>query len=125
MQDPATQWQDFGSEGRLYDPKYAALEGKILAALEKILSGDFRRTIDNLRDEWLKKTIPETITGRLVLKKIFDKNKVSAQDWFELDYEKLKKVELQNDNLAKFIEEWNYCLRYNSCYFTHEYLEAQ
>ena len=41
-----------------------------------------------------------------------------------MDYEKLKKVELQNDNLSKFIEEWNYCLRYNTCTFSPEYLES-
>ena len=58
-----------------------------------------------------------------MLKKIFDKNHVSAQDLFELDYEKRRKVELKKDILSNFLAEWKCCLRCNTCTFTPAYLE--
>ena len=117
------KWEDFGSAGRLYDPKYQQLDTRILEGLEKILSGEFRRQIENIKDAWLIKRPVEVITGRLVIKRIFDRNKVSAQDWHLVDYDRLKTIELQNDNLSKFMEDWNYCLRHSSCRFTEECLE--
>ena len=43
VQDPATRWFDFGCQGLLCDPEFAVLEGKILAALEKIAQEDLRQ----------------------------------------------------------------------------------
>ena len=45
-------------------------------------------------------------------------------DWLELECEKLKRVDLQSDNLSKFIEEWNYFLRYNTRTLYPAYLES-
>ena len=58
-----------------------------------------------------------------MLKKIFDKNKVSVHDWHFVDYQRLQMIELKNDNLAKFIAEWDYCLLHSTCNFSEQHRE--
>jgi len=95
--------QDFSLLGRLYDKKYATLEIKSMKGLEKILTGDFKRKIDHLKEEFLSKQPVNVVTGRMVVKMILDKNKVTRHDWHLSDLERIKTIELQHDNVAKFV----------------------
>ena len=123
VENPNNKYEDFGCLGRLYRPRYLSLENKIMDALEKIITGDFKRQVDSLRDQWLTRKPVNMITGRLVLKMIHDKNKVSPHDWHLLDYDRIRSIELKNDNLSKFVQEWDTCLLHSSCHFSEEYLE--
>ena len=93
--------------GRLYEPSFAQLGNKILEGLEKIMSGEFKRQADHLRDWWLTLNPVSLLTERLVLKIVFDKNRVDTSNWHWIDYQKLGTVELKNDNLAKLLADWD------------------
>ena len=123
VEKPSNRYEDFGCLGSLYDPKYNSLENKIMEALEKIISGEFKRQVDNLREKWLTQKPVNLLTGRLVLKMIHDKNKVAVHDWHRVDYDRVRTIELKNGNLAKFIQEWDYNLLHSSCQFSEIYLE--
>ena len=97
------------------------MENQIQDALVKIVQGEYRRQIDSLQDLWIHKSPLEASTGRLTIRKLCDMNRASPHDEHLVDFEKLKKVELQNDNLAKFMDDWGCCLRRTSCRFAEDF----
>ena len=48
------KYQDSIVSGRLYDLAFSSMENKILVGLEKIISGEFKRQVDHLRDRGLR-----------------------------------------------------------------------
>ena len=74
VENANNKWEDFGRSGRLYNPQYLILENQIQDALMKIIQGEFRRQIVSVQDQWLHKSPVEAITGRLILKKLYDLN---------------------------------------------------
>ena len=54
---------------------------------------------------------------------VLDTNRTAQSDWHFVDYHKLGTIELKNDNLSKFLAEWNYCSLHSSCRFSEKYMD--
>jgi len=97
---------------------FLTLDAKIASALFDILTGEFKRRVQNLEEKASR--LGKMMTGRQLAWLIYDKMRTSEADGSLLEITDLINVELKGDNLPALINDWDAALEGQS----HEPSEA-
>ena len=87
---------------------FGTLDAKLAAALAKILNGEFEKGIQRRKMEALAAGV--RLTGRQILWLIDEHFRLTQADGDVFGMEALLSCSMKNDNLEKFLEEWEYWL---------------
>ena len=85
--------------------EFETLDAKLAAALTKIISGDFARKVQVLKMNALEKG--QRVSGRQLLAAIDKHFKMTEADGAVFGVEHLLSVVMKNDNLERFLDEWD------------------
>ena len=93
----------------MYKASFATMEAKIVAGIMNILPNDLKRNIDYTKHVYALKRPPQMITGREIIWRIYDYNKISSQAHVVREFQVFINLELRGDNLSNFVTAWDEC----------------
>ena len=108
---------DFADSG-----PFPTWDAKIAAAFAKIITGDLARRVQLLEEKMFREH-QRILKGRQIWWLILQDFKVSGIDEQVIDQADLHAITLHNDNLAKFMHDWEYVLQGIANPPSDEYLE--
>ena len=87
---------------------FHTLHAKLSAALNKIITGEFKRQIDLKKEAASQRG--KMIKGRQILWMVYAQYKLSTIDGNRLNLTDLYAVQLHGDNLVAFLNDWDACI---------------
>ena len=105
MEHPETTYEDLGEPG----DSFATLDAKLASALRKVVDGALGRRITRLSREEARKH-GRQMRGRQVLWLIYQEYKMEERAVGAFSLKELFKIILINDDLVRFIEDWELAL---------------
>ena len=108
--EQAGSYEELAQDGAMYKASFATMEAKIVAGIMNILPNDLKRNIDYTKHRVRMKRPPQMITGREIVWRIYDYNKISSQAHVVREFQDFINLELRGDNLSNFVTAWDKCL---------------
>ena len=105
-------FEELAEDGAKYVPRFATMEAKIATSALSILNGDLKRKVELTKLQYARKKPPQMITGREIIWRIYDHNKISQQAHVKKEFQDFISLELRGDNLSLYILSWDECLMY-------------
>jgi hypothetical protein len=103
-------YDELAQNGAKYNPDFATMEAKVVAGVMGILPSELRRKVDDTKTVYAMKKPPQMITGREIVWRIYDYNKLSKTAHVIKRVQDLIDLELRGDNLSQYITAWDKCL---------------
>ena len=98
--EDAESYEELAEDGAGYNAKFVTMEAKIATGVLEILHGDLRRKVDFTKTVHARKKPPQMITGREIVWRIYDHNKISRAAHVVREFSDLIEMELRGDNLS-------------------------